>query len=205
MKIIGLAGGTGCGKTTVSLYLQSLGFPVFDAGAVNRAAVKKGSACLCQMVELWGTVCMLPNGEPDRRWIAEMVFRNRRMLQQFEHILQNHVHEEELRFLEEQKNQGAAVVFLDLPLMIETGWYRDMDSVWLIAVPRDIQIKRALQRDKDIQNTVLPRINAQIPLADAKKIADVIIDNSGTLEHTKAQIREELKKMNLPVHSLSME
>ena len=101
-------------------------------------------------------------------------------------------------FLAFQKECGTKVVFLDLPLMIERGWHTIADSVWLIAVSKELRIQRAVQRDKNLPpETVIQRINNQPPLSELKKYAHVIIDNSGDFEHTKVQILENLRKVEL--------
>jgi dephospho-CoA kinase len=90
------------------------------------------------------------------------------------------------------------VVFLDLPLMIERGWHSIANSIWLIAAPKELRIQRAIQRDKGLTpETVVKRINAQLPLEELKKYAHVVIDNSGDFEHTKVQLLENLRKVEL--------
>ncbi|MBQ8920370.1 MAG: dephospho-CoA kinase [Acidaminococcaceae bacterium] len=197
MIIIGLTGGIGSGKSTVSSYLQSLGIPVFDADASSRAAVKKGSACLRKIVDFFGPECLLETGELNRPWVADRVFHDRKLLKQYEKIVQDQVRADRQRFLEEQRAKGAQAVVLDVPLLIECGWYTEVDCVWLVSVPREMQIRRAMQRDHSPEETVTARIDAQMSLADKKRYADVVIDNSGTLEHTKEQAAEELRKLGI--------
>ena len=199
MIIIGLAGGIGSGKSTTAAYLRSLGIPVFNAaGAAKSVAVNKDSESLQKIVQLLGPESILPNGELNRPWVAEKVLRDRELMQQFEAILQEQVWNDMQAFLAFQKECGTKVVFLDLPLMIERGWHTAVDSVWLIAVPTELRIQRAIQRDKNLPpETVIQRINNQPPLSELKKYAHVIIDNSGDFEHTKVQILENLRKVEL--------
>ena len=199
MIIIGLAGGIGSGKSTTAAYLRSLGIPVFNAaGAAKSVAVNKDSESLQKIVQLLGPESILPNGELNCPWVAEKVLRDRELMQQFEAILQEQVWNDVQAFLAFQKECGTKVVFLDLPLMIERGWHTIADSVWLIAVPTELRIQRAIQRDKNLPpETVIQRINNQPPLSELKKYAHVIIDNSGDFEHTKVQILENLRKVEL--------
>ena len=199
MIIIGLAGGIGSGKSTTAAYLRSLGIPVFNAaGAAKSVAVNKGSESLQKIVQLLGPESILPNGELNRLWVAEKVYRDRELMQQFEAILQEQVWNDMQAFLAFQKECGTKVVFLDLPLMIERGWHTIADSVWLIAVSKELRIQRAVQRDKNLApEMVIQRINNQPPLSELKKYAHVIIDNSGDFEHTKVQILENLRKVEL--------
>lgn len=199
MIIIGLAGGIGSGKSTVSAYLRSLDIPVFNAAnAAKGVAVSKGSESLQKIAQILGPEGILPNGELNRPWVAEKVFHDKALLQQFEAILQEQVWNDVQAFLAFQKGCGAKVVFLDLPLMIERGWHKIANSVWLIAVPKELRIQRAVQRDKHLPpETVVQRINNQPPLSELKKYAHVIIDNSGDFEHTKVQLLENLRKVEL--------
>ena len=201
MKTIGLAGSIGSGKSSVSAYLQSLGLPVFDSeNAAKSAAMEKGNPCLQKIAACLGPDSILPNGELNRLWIANTVFRNRDLLNQFESILQQQVWDDVQQFLATQRQLDAKAAFLDLPLMIELGWYKICDSIWLIAVPDEIRIQRAILRDRHLgKESVIARNNSQLPLAELKKYASLIIDNSGTFESTKAQINELLVKMNLCV------
>ena len=197
MIIIGLAGSIGSGKSTVSAYLQSLGIPVFDSENTAKSAVMvKGSPCLQKIAKCLGPDSILPSGELNRPWIAENVFRNRELLQIFETILKEQVWNDLQRFLAIQKSLGAKFVFLDFPLMIERGLYKICDSIWLIAVPDEIRIQRAILRDRYLgKEAVIERNKTQLPLSELKKYANVIIDNSGTFENTKAQINELLQKL----------
>ena len=199
MIIIGLAGGIGSGKSTTAAYLRSLGIPVFNAsGAAKSVAVNKDSESLQKIAQLLGPESILPNGELNRPWVAEKVFRDRELMQQFEAILQEQVWNDMQAFLAFQKECGTKVVFLDLPLMIERGWHTAVDSVWLIAVPDEIRIRRAIARDRQLgKEIVMRRNNTQLPVSEQRKYADAVIDNSGPFANTKAQIDEQLRKLQL--------
>ena len=84
--------------------------------------------------------------------------------------------------------------------MIETGWYKVTDSIWLIATLDEIRLQRAILRDRHMgKESVIARDKMQLPLSELKKYADVIIDNSGAWEHTQVQINEQLRKLGLRV------
>ena len=125
MKIVGLAGGIGSGKSTTAAYLRQLGIPVFDASRAAKSVIAaKGSYCLQRIADIMGPESILPNGEMNRPWVARKVLQDRGLLKQFEAILQEQVLHDAQLFIKEQKENGAAVVFLDLPLMIEKGWQK---------------------------------------------------------------------------------
>ena len=205
MIVIGLTGGIGSGKSTVSSYMNTLGIPVFDADASSRAAVKNGNPCLQKIVAFFGPECLLPDGELNRPWVADKVFHDKTILKQYEKIVQDQVWAEKIvqdqvwaeaqQFLAEEREKNTAAVVLDVPLLIECGWHTKMDSVWLVKVPKSVQIQRAMLRDGATEEAVTARINAQMSLADKEKFADVVIDNSGTLDSTKAQVTAQLQNV----------
>ena len=195
MIVIGLTGGIGSGKSTVSSYMKTLGIPVFDADEVSRAAVKKGSTCLEKIVAFFGPDCLLADGELNRPWVADKVFHDKKILKQYEKIVQDQVWAEAQQFLAEQREKNTAAVVLDVPLLIECGWHMKMDSVWLVKVPKSVQIQRAMLREGATEEAVTARITAQMSLADKEKFADVVIDNSGTMESTKAQVTAQMHKL----------
>ena len=195
MKVIGLSGGIGSGKSTVSYYLSTLGIPVFSADMATRAAVEKGSPCLPDIIALLGTDCLLEDGEINRALASEKVFHDLALLQQFEKILKEHMRAEERRFLAQHRACGTRLVVLDVPLLIECDWREDVDSIWLVKTPKELRIRRAMQRDHVSEEEMTFRINSQRHSEEVEGFADVIIDNSGSFEHTKVQIRENLKKI----------
>ena len=199
MKIIGLAGSIGSGKSTTAAYLRSLHFIVFDSeNAAKSAALEKGSPCLQKAAELFGPESILPDGTLNRPWVADKIFNDHSLMLRFGSIMQQQVWDDLLHFLETQKADGTAAVFLDLPLMIELGWHKLCDSVWLIAVPDEIRIRRAIARDRQLgKEIVMRRNNTQFPISEQRKYADAVIDNSGPFANTKAQIDEQLRKLQL--------
>ena len=195
MKVIGLSGGIGSGKSTVSYYLSTLGIPVFSADMATRAAVEKGSPCLPDIIALLGTDCLLEDGGINRALASEKVFHDLALLQQFEKILKEHMRAEERRFLAQHRACGTRLVVLDVPLLIECDWRDDVDSIWLVKTPKELRIRRAMQRDHVSEEEMTFRINSQRHSEEVEGFADVIIDNSGSFEHTKVQIQENLKKI----------
>ena len=195
MKVIGLSGGIGSGKSTVACYLATLGIPVFSADAATRAAVERGSPCLPELKALLGADCCLEDGGINRALASRKVFRDRNLLKQFEAILQKQVRAEERRFLAQHRAHGTKLVVLDVPLLIECDWREDVDSIWLVKTPKELRIRRAMQRDHVSEAEMTFRINSQRPVEEVELFADVIIDNSGDFEHSKAQIHENLQEI----------
>ena len=195
MKIIGLTGGIASGKSTVATELRKQNIPVFDADEVSRKAVAKGSKGLAMVAEAFGSEYLTSEGEMDRAKISQLVFSNKEALKTLEGILHKIVWDEAEAFLAEAREQKAKLAVLDVPLLIETKWHERVDLVWLVAVSKEQQIKRAMIRSGMTEEEVKARIAAQMSLEDKKKFADVVLDNSGTVEETLEQVHKELAKL----------
>ncbi len=195
MIIIGLTGGIASGKSTVSAELRKMGVPVFDADQEARAAVAKGCEGLKQVINAFGSDYLTQAGDLDRAKVAELVFRDKQALQTLEAILHKIVRQNADKFLLECRKQQQKIAVLDVPLLIETGWHKLADSVWLVAVSKRQQIERAMQRSGMSEAEVVARIEAQMSLDEKKKYADVVLDNSGSLEETIAAVHAQVAKL----------
>ena len=188
MKIIGLTGGIGSGKTSVASKLRALGARVFDADEVAKNAVLPGTEGFRKVVEIFGTRIVDAEGKLDRTVLAEIVFNDKGSLKALEEIIHGYVWQETDKFLIECRQAGERAVILDVPLLIECGWYKKVDEVWLVALPVEKQIMRTMERSGMTAEAVQARIAAQMSLDEKKKYATLIIDNSGTWEETEKQV-----------------
>lgn len=195
MIIIGLTGGIASGKSTVSNELRKLNIPIFDADEVSRNAVTKGSLGLQLVIEAFGQDYLTQDGEMDRAKVSQLVFANKDARQTLEHIIHKIVWGEAETFLAKCREANANVAVLDVPLLIECGWHKNVDKVWLVAVDKRQQIERAMKRSGMTEAEVTARIDAQMSLDEKKKHADVIIDNSGSLNDTLIEVHNELAKL----------
>lgn len=195
MVIIGLTGGIASGKSTVSAELRKMGVPVFDADAEARSAVNKGSEGLALVAAAFGSYYLTDAGELDRAKVSELVFHDKQALKTLENIIHKIVWQRAESFLENCRASKQQAAVLDVPLLIETGWHRQVDCVWLVAVSRRQQIERAMLRSGMTEEEVTARIEAQMPLAEKKQYADVVLDNSGSLEQTIAAVHKELARI----------
>lgn len=195
MITIGLTGGIASGKSTVSAELRRLGLPIFDADAEAKLAVAKGSEGLAQVIAALGSEYLTAEGELNRAKVAERVFHDKEALKTIEAIIHKIVWARAEQFMQENRSAEKRLVVLDVPLLIECGWHKLVDSVWLVAVSRKQQIERAMLRSGMTADEVEARIAAQMSLAEKKKYADIVLDNSGTLEETLAAVHKELAQL----------
>ena len=192
MITIGLTGGIASGKSTVSAELRRLGLPIFDADAEAKLAVAKDSEGLRLVIDALGSEYLTEAGELNRAKVAERIFHDKDALKAIEAIIHKIVWARAEEFMTANRAAKAKIAVLDVPLLIECGWHELVDSVWLVAVSRKQQVERAMLRSGMTADEVEARIAAQMSLAEKKKYADVVLDNSGTLEDTLAAVHKEL-------------
>lgn len=193
MKIIGLTGGIGSGKSTVSAYLKQKGISILDADAIVAAAEAKGSPQFSAIVKILGQEVLTEEGELDRKLVSKLVFDQPQKLQALNNIVYACVEDARVKLLNEKK--AEKLVVFDIPLLIECNWNKKVDEVWLVAVDKETQIARAMARANLSREEVEKRINHQMPLEEKKLYADVILDNSGSLKHLYEQVDAALNKI----------
>jgi dephospho-CoA kinase len=192
---IGLTGGIGSGKSTVAQWFKKRGVPVLDADKTVHRLYQSDSLTILTLVDEFGPEILGDNGEINRSKLGVRVFSDEAARKRLERILHDRVAE----CMKEQQtavlNRGAKFCIWDVPLLIEAGFVKFVDVVWVVWVPRELQILRVLARDKLSRDQVEARINAQGSLDEKRKHADVVIDNSGSLLETERQLEEIWKKL----------
>ena len=191
MKIIGLTGGIACGKSTVSRVLRALGAAIIDADALTHELSQPNQPIFNAYVERFGRDIVTVGGTLDRAAIAARVFADpavRTDVDAITHPLIRAAAEERLRAARAAEKRAAV---LDVPLLFEAGWDTLADEVWVVALPAEEQLARLLARDKTMsEGEARARISAQMPLAEKCARADIVIDNSGTVEETRECIEQ---------------
>ena len=193
-KIIGLTGSISTGKTQVSNYLRDRGEKVIDADLIAREVVDLGPVKE-KIKEAFGND-IYKDDELDRKALGEIVFRDKEKRQ----VLNEIEHPEIYRIILEEIKNSKGRVFVDIPLLFESQHLNeryglDFDEVWLVYVNRETQVKRLIKRDRISRGYALEKINSQMSVEDKKIMADVIIDNSGSLEKTFRQVEENLRRL----------
>lgn len=193
-KIIGLTGSISTGKTQVSNYLRDSGEKVIDADLIAREVVDF-EPVKEKIKEAFGND-IYKDDELDRKALGEIVFRDKEKRQ----VLNEIEHPEIYRIILEEIKNSKGRVFVDIPLLFESQHLNeryglDFGEVWLVYVNRETQVKRLIKRDKISRGYALEKINSQMSVEDKKIMADVIIDNSGSLEETFKQVEENLKRL----------
>jgi len=183
--IIGLTGNIGCGKSTVARMLAELGAEIIDADALVHELMEPGTECWRAIVEQFGLGTLRPNGTIDRGRLGEIVFRDPAALSRLEKI----IHPAARKLVESRiEASRKPVIVVEAVKLIEAGWHRRVNSVWVVTCRREQQIKRLMRTRGLTAAEAELRVGAQSPAAEKLKYADVVIDNSGTLEETRHQV-----------------
>lgn len=193
MYRIGLTGGVGSGKSTVSSYLKELGIPIIDGDRLAREAVIPGSPAMVKIREEFGDDIFLSDGNLNRLKVGEIVFTDEAKRQKLNGIIHPFIWHRTWEELIRAQEEGHEIAVLDMPLLLEISWQLRVEEVWLVEVPLEIQIQRVMARDNFTRTQVLERIGKQMPTENKMNYADVIIDNSHSIEETRAQVRKALE------------
>lgn len=201
MQVIGLTGGIATGKSTVCAILENAGAVIIDADRIARKLVKKNLPAYRQIVDTFGKSILLPDGEINRTALGDLIFNDPRKKQLLNKIVHPQVGKETDRQLKRiEKNNPHALVILDIPLLLESGLHKNLSEVIVVYTPEHIQINRLMQRDHISQENALARIRSQMPIEEKKKLATIVIDNSGMLEDTRKQTLEIFQRLKEPPH-----
>jgi dephospho-CoA kinase len=186
--LIGLTGGIGSGKSTVSSLLAAKGAVVIDADAITREVQQPGTEVLAAMVERFGDGILQPDGSLDRQAVADIVFNDPTALKDLNEIVHPAVGAEIARRLEEAKGTDQLVV-LDVPLLVESG-RDDLAALVVVDVDPEVAVARLVEHRRMRADDARARIANQVSREERLAKADVVIDNSGTLDELAARVDE---------------
>ena len=199
MLVVGLTGGIASGKSVVSRYLHELGAHIIDADQIAREIVYPHSPALQEIIRHFGKDLVNEDGSLKRKELGRMIFRDPEKRNILNRIMHPRIDAQITLELEQCRSQkDLPLIVIDAALLLETGLARLVDEIWLVDVPEELQIKRLRERDGLTEEEARRRLQAQMPLAEKRKYADRIIDNSGQIEETRKQI-EKLWKLVVEV------
>jgi len=189
-RIIGLTGGIGTGKTTVSNYLaDTYQLPILDADSYARDAVQPGSPVLNRIITRYGSDVKLADRTLNRKRLGEIVFPNPKERQWLEQQIHPYVRdriESQLNILE------SPTVVLVIPLLFEANMTDLVTEIWVVSCPQEQQIQRIQERDRLSLEQAQSRLDSQLPLAEKVARADVVLDNSSTRDSLLQQVDRAL-------------
>lgn len=195
VRAIGLTGGIATGKTAISNYLaDTYKFPILDADIYAREAVHPGSPILNSIIERYGADILLPDGNLNRSELGNIIFCNASERQWLEQQIHPYVRR---RFVEatqiciaalSQVSQNTLTFVLVVPLLFEAQMTDLCTEIWVVYCSPEVQLERLMQRDGLSCDRASARINAQMPIAQKCQKADVVLDNSSTLDSLFLQV-----------------
>jgi dephospho-CoA kinase len=193
--VVGVTGGFGTGKTTVAGMFKSFGAAVIDADEIARLCLRPSKSTYAKVVRLFGNEIINEDASINRKRLAEMVFSHPRL----RHKLNALVHPAIKKDIKAQV-QGAhgCVVVIDAPLLFETGIDKAADKVVVVTAGLEQQVRRLKKRAGLERNEVMQRIQSQMPLEKKARMADFIIDNSGSIRETAQQAKRIWFNLNAP-------
>ncbi len=187
--LVGLTGGIATGKSTVSTMFRALGAEIIDADLLAREVVEPGEPAYETIVAEFGRDVVQADGALDRKKLGAIVFADPARRKRLEAITHPAIR---ARFLARLATLTArrfgGVVFFDAPVMIESGNYKHMDKLVVVATDDTTQRTRLHGRDGSPDDEIERKIGSQMPVAEKAKLADYVIDNSGDRAATEAQV-----------------
>ena len=190
MKVIGLTGGIGSGKSTVSKFLAELGAVIIDADRVGHEALRRDTEVWREVVVAFGRQILTPAGDIDRKRLGEVVFNNTESLTRLNQIMHPRMYDMVKVQLEEYRRWGVGVVVLEAPLLLEAGWTSLVDEVWVTVAPEDTILRRLQERVELSREESLARIRSQLSSEERVKRVDVVINTNCSLDEVKAKVKK---------------
>lgn len=185
MRVIGLTGGIGSGKSQVSAILHELGAPIVDADRITHRSQARGQAVWRRIWDDFGWAVLDANGELWRRKLGYQVFHQPKARMHLNALVHPIVRQTMKECLDALRARGEPLAVLDVPLLIEGGQHKMVDEVWVVYTDLARQIQRVMARDRVDRTEAERRIAAQMPLDSKLAYAGRVIDNRGSLDDLK--------------------
>jgi dephospho-CoA kinase len=189
MKIIGLTGGIGSGKSTVAGFLAELGAVVLDADKIGHEILENDAEVRQEIVDNFGRQVLNRKGHIDRKKLADIVFKDRQSLIKLNLITHPPIYRRLQSILDDYRQRGVEVVVIEAPLLVEAGWATGVDETWVTIAPREVIIER-LEKRGMTKEDIESRIRLQILPEDRMKAAKLTIDTNVSLEGLKKAVTD---------------
>jgi dephospho-CoA kinase len=195
MWVVGLTGGVGSGKSTVAEMLREHGARVIDADRLAREVVEPGEPALAAIRDAFGGEVLLPDGRLDRATLAARVFSDDEARARLDGIVHPEIAARARAAMDQARADGVPWVVYDVPLLYENGLESMCDRVVVVTATDAQRCARLAGRSGWSESEISARMAAQMPLADKADRADDVIDNSGSLDATRAQVRALVERL----------
>jgi len=189
--LVGLTGGIGTGKSTVSRMFRDLGSLIIDADLLAREVVEPGEPAYEKIVAEFGKRILEPDGRIDRRKLGALVFGDEAKRKRLEALTHPEIRSRYAGILKELTVQRFdGIVIFDAALLVETGRAKSLDCLVVVYADEATQRERLMLRDDISAEETMQKIRSQVPLSEKVRQAHYVVDNSGTREETERRVRE---------------
>ncbi|MCC8111168.1 MAG: dephospho-CoA kinase [Ruminococcus sp.] len=195
VMVIGLAGQSGAGKSTVSCIFVEHGFQLIDADAISRLVVKRGSHCLADLRECFSDIILTPNGELDRKMMASIAFSDCRKKETMNTIMYPYIMGEILRMIHHFSQQNHKLILLDAPTLFESRADDFCDLIISVVAKEETRKQRIIQRDHISEQAAIQRMQAQLSENFFREHSDIVLENNLGIEELFNTAHELCMKM----------
>ncbi len=200
MKIVGITGRSGCGKSSATKFLAQQGYPCIDADQVAREVMLPGSPCLAQLQEQFGADILDETGALRRRLLADRAFATPEGTRLLTELTQPEILRRIEADLQCAQEAGAELAFVDGAVIVGSPFQARCDELVLITAPYEVSVQRICARDGIAPEMARRRLDAQTPLEQLRAAATVEIANDGTPQQLQMRIRELLQTLRKEEH-----
>lgn len=194
MYIIGITGGIACGKSTVSKILKIFGAEVISADTIIHTLMIPNEEIFNEYVKHFGQGILNEDKTINRKKISDIIFQDEEELKWVNEIAHPKVLKQIRKQLEEYQEEGTTLVILDVPLLIEAGWEKECDEVWVVYLSTERQVERLMKRNNITREKATSIIKAQLNNEERLRKADIIIDNNQSKKETRSKIKEIIRQ-----------
>ena len=187
MKVIGLTGGIGSGKSTVAGVLAELGAVIIDADRIGHEVLESDSKARQQVVSAFGRQIITLEGKIDRKELGRIVFKNHEALSRLNRIMHPRIYKVVKAKLENYRQQRTDIVVIEAPLLIEASWTTLVDEVWITIAPQATVLKR-LKKIGLSHNEAMSRFRSQLSAEERGRHADVVINTDCSFDELKVKV-----------------
>ena len=190
MRVIGLTGGIGTGKSLVAHMLEELGAEVIDADRIGHEAYTPHTPVWKEVVQAFGEEILQPSGEIDRKRLGSIVFGDPKELARLNSIMHPRMAEMIHERVKELEGKGAQTVVVEAAVLVEAGWDKLpwVDEVWVTRSDEEQVVQRIMERNNLPDEEIRKRIGSQLPFAERSRNAQVVVDNSGAIDELREAV-----------------
>lgn len=193
--VLGITGGIGSGKSTVSHLLKELGAVIIDADSISRQVVMPGEKALEELTAEFGDDILDDWGELKRKLLAEIVFDDKEKLKRLNGIVHKYVAQRIKDNVKEQLAKKTRIIVIDAPIPIKIGFLDLCNQVWTVSASMELRIERVMERNGMTYNQAVSRVNSQIDDEEYISIANTVIYNNKDIFHLKDEVTRQFTKL----------